>query len=50
MRDEKGRKLPKSEVVFQILLLAFMLLLTATFVIPFLLVLGTLSAIAGVFY
>ncbi len=41
MRDEKGRKLPKSEVVFQILLLAFMLLLTATFVIPFLLVLGT---------
>lgn len=41
MRDEKGRKLPASEVVFQIVLALLMMLVIAIFVIPFLLVIGT---------
>ncbi len=35
------KRLPTSEVVFQALLYLFLILLTATFIIPFLLVLGT---------
>ena len=41
MRDEKGRLLPQSEVTFQCGLLFVLLLITAAFVIPFLLVIGT---------